>query len=94
MTKLREKTQGQVKQMVGQMIRDDKLVREGKEQLRKADGEQTAENSDQGIVRDQKGEEQPKDKERAQTAHKSGPDKSVSREATHDPKARKGPLLD
>jgi hypothetical protein len=42
--------------------------------------------SDQGIVRNQRGEEQPADKDRAQTAHKSDPKKSVSREATRDPK--------
>lgn len=42
--------------------------------------------SDQGIVKNTKGEEQPADKERAQTAHQSEPDKSVSREATRDPK--------
>jgi hypothetical protein len=42
--------------------------------------------SDQGIVRDQRGEEQPTDKHRAQTAHKTDPKKSVSREATRDPK--------
>ncbi len=42
--------------------------------------------SDQGIVRDQRGEEQPADKDRAQTAHKSDDrKKSVSREATRDP---------
>ncbi len=42
--------------------------------------------SDQGIVRNQRGEEQPADKDRAQTAQKSDPKKSVSREATRDPK--------
>ena len=42
--------------------------------------------SDQGIVKDTRGEEQPADKKRAQTAHQSEPDKSVSREATRDPK--------
>jgi hypothetical protein len=42
--------------------------------------------SDQGIVRDQKGEEQPADKDRAQTVHEADPKKSVSREATRDPK--------
>ena len=42
--------------------------------------------SDQGIVRNQRGEEQPADKDRAQTAHKSDPKKSISREATRDPK--------
>lgn len=43
--------------------------------------------SDQGIVKNDKAEDQPKDKERAQTVHKAEPDKSVSREATRDPKA-------
>jgi hypothetical protein len=45
-------------------------------------------NSSQGIVMDKKGQEQPADKERAQTVHKTDPkDKgSVSREATRDPK--------
>ena len=37
MAKLQEKAQGQVKQMVGQMIGDDQLEREGREQLRRAD---------------------------------------------------------
>lgn len=39
--------------------------------------------SDHGIAR-HKAEEQPKDKQRAQTAHRSDPDKSVSREETRD----------
>ena len=42
--------------------------------------------SDQGIVKNQRGEEQPADKERAQAAHKTDPQKSVSREATRDPR--------
>jgi hypothetical protein len=42
--------------------------------------------SDHGIVRNERGEEQPTDKDRAQAAHKSDPEKSVSREATRDPK--------
>ncbi|MBV9566083.1 MAG: hypothetical protein JOY90_37380 [Bradyrhizobium sp.] len=42
--------------------------------------------SDQGIARDQKGEEQPTDKDRAQRVHKADPKTSVSREATRDPK--------
>jgi hypothetical protein len=42
--------------------------------------------SHQGIVRDQKGEDQPRDKTRAQTVHKADPGNSVSREATRDPK--------
>lgn len=42
--------------------------------------------SDQGIARTNRGEEQPTDKKRAQTVHHTDPDKSVSREATRDPK--------
>ncbi|MCK1709234.1 MULTISPECIES: hypothetical protein [unclassified Bradyrhizobium] len=42
--------------------------------------------SDQGIVRDKRGEQQPRDKQRAQSVHKSGPKGSPSREATRDPK--------
>jgi hypothetical protein len=40
--------------------------------------------SDHGIVKDKKAEDQPKDKQRAQTVHSTEPDKSVSREATRD----------
>jgi hypothetical protein len=43
--------------------------------------------SDHGIVKDKKGEEQPKDKQRAQTVHGNDLSKSVSREATRDPKS-------
>jgi len=43
-------------------------------------------NSHQGIVRDKRGEEQPLDKQRAQTVHKTNPKGSPSREATRDPK--------
>jgi hypothetical protein len=42
--------------------------------------------SDQGIVRDNRGEEQPVDKQRAQTAHKTDSKHSVTKEATRDPK--------
>jgi hypothetical protein len=42
--------------------------------------------SDHGIVKNEKAEDQPDNKERARTAHRSDPDKSVSREATRDPK--------
>jgi uncharacterized protein YjbJ (UPF0337 family) len=37
MTKVREKAQGRTKQIVGQMVGDELLVEEGKEQERKAD---------------------------------------------------------
>ncbi|WP_339027985.1 hypothetical protein WI604_24135 [Bradyrhizobium symbiodeficiens] len=53
-------------------------------------------NSDHGIVRDKRAEEQPRDKQRAQSAHttdtpntdpqKTGSSGSPSREATRDPK--------
>ncbi|WP_262047461.1 hypothetical protein [Bradyrhizobium sp. Bra78] len=47
-------------------------------------------NSHQGIAKDQRGEEQPRDKQRAQTVHKTDPQASrngsPSREATRDPK--------
>jgi hypothetical protein len=39
MTKLREKAQARTMQMVGEMIGDDQLVREGKERQRKAEQE-------------------------------------------------------
>jgi hypothetical protein len=42
-------------------------------------------NSHQGIVRDKRGEEQPRDKQRAQQVHKSESPGSPSREATRDP---------
>jgi hypothetical protein len=42
--------------------------------------------SDQGIVKNQRGEEQPADKERAQTAHKTDPKRPASPEATRDPR--------
>jgi hypothetical protein len=42
--------------------------------------------SNHGIVKDKKGQEQPVDKQRARTAHTTGPDGSVTREATCDQK--------
>jgi len=42
--------------------------------------------SNQGIVRDRRGEEQPADKERAEAKHQSDSPRAVSREATRDPK--------
>jgi hypothetical protein len=42
--------------------------------------------SNHGMVRDEKGQEQPADKSRAQSAQKSDPRKSATREATRDPK--------
>jgi len=42
--------------------------------------------SDHGIVKDKRAEEQPRDKQRAQSVHKAEPKGSPSREATRDPK--------
>jgi len=42
--------------------------------------------SDHGIVKDKRAEEQPRDKQRAQTVHKTDQKDSASREATRDPK--------
>ncbi|EJN09933.1 hypothetical protein PMI42_06495 [Bradyrhizobium sp. YR681] len=42
--------------------------------------------SDHGIVRDKRAEDQPRDKQRAQTVHKTDQKGSPSREATRDPK--------
>jgi hypothetical protein len=42
--------------------------------------------SDHGIVKDKRAEDQPRDKQRAQTAHKTDAKGSPSREATRDPK--------
>lgn len=42
--------------------------------------------SDHGIVKDKRAEDQPRDAQRAQTAHKTHSRGSPSREATRDPK--------
>ena len=42
--------------------------------------------SNHGMVKDEKGQEQPTDKARAHSAHRSDPRKSATREATRDPK--------
>ncbi|MCA6117226.1 hypothetical protein J6524_20460 [Bradyrhizobium sp. WSM 1738] len=70
MSKFHEKAEAQTKQIIGQMLGDELLVREGKEQQRQASeapspGGKDGDN-DQGIVRDERGQEQPRDKERAQ----------------------------
>jgi hypothetical protein len=72
MSKFHEKVEAQTKQIIGQMLGDELLVREGKEQHRQATGPEPTDSSssngshDQGIVRDERGQEQPRDKERAQ----------------------------
>jgi hypothetical protein len=46
MTRLREKAQGHTKQVIGQMIGDDRLVVEGQQQIRDAEGERAERHSD------------------------------------------------
>lgn len=42
--------------------------------------------SGHGMTKDEQGQEEPTDKARAQTAPRTHPDKSATREATRDPK--------
>jgi hypothetical protein len=67
MSKFQERAEAQTKQIIGQMLGDELLVQEGKEQQREAtESEPSTGGNDQGIVRDERGQEQPRDKERAQ----------------------------
>ncbi len=43
MSRLQKKAEGRTKQIVGQMIGDDKLVQEGKEEVRLAESEDAGE---------------------------------------------------
>jgi uncharacterized protein YjbJ (UPF0337 family) len=59
MNKIREKAQGRTKQIVGQMVGDELLVQEGKEQEREADehdeGDEDREPSDDRHERPRRG---------------------------------------
>jgi hypothetical protein len=67
MTKFHDRAEAQTRQIIGQMLGDEKLVEEGKRQQREAtEPESSDDGHDQGIVRDERGQEQPRDKERAQ----------------------------
>jgi hypothetical protein len=77
MSKFQQKAEAQTKQIIGQMLGDQLLVEEGKAQQRQAadlgstgerydDDRHHDDRHDQGIVRDERGQEQPRDKERAQ----------------------------
>ena len=67
MTRFHDRAEAQTRQIIGQMLGDDRLVEEGKKQLREAGEPASPDNGhDQGIVRDERGQEQPRDKERAQ----------------------------
>ena len=86
MSKFQQKAEARTKQIIGQMLGDELLVEEGKAQQREATepgrGHQDEGGRDQGIVRDARGQEQPRDKERAQR---------VSREDRGgDPPGKKG----
>jgi uncharacterized protein YjbJ (UPF0337 family) len=49
MTRLHDKAQGRTKQIVGQMIGDDKLVLEGKDEERKAEKAEAKEARDRPV---------------------------------------------
>jgi uncharacterized protein YjbJ (UPF0337 family) len=71
MSKFHERAEAQTKQIIGQMLGDELLVQEGKDQQREATEPESPakvkdKGKDQGIVRDERGQEQPRDKERAQ----------------------------
>lgn len=92
MSKFREKAEAQTEAIIGQMLGDELLVKEGQERSRKAteteagsdeqradgkrdfkpdlergrSGPPRRDGQDQGIVRDGRGQEQPRDKARAQ----------------------------
>ena len=62
-----DRAETQTKQIIGQMLGDELLVQEGKKQQNEATEPGSSDSGhDQGIVRDECGQEQPRDKERAQ----------------------------
>lgn len=81
MSKFQQKAEAQTKQIIGQMLGDQLLVEEGKEQERQAT-EPGRDRHDQGIFRDERGQEQPRDKERAQ--HVSKMDRDGDRQGKKD----------
>jgi uncharacterized protein YjbJ (UPF0337 family) len=85
MTKLQEKAQAQVKQAVGQIVGDDKLVVEGKQQQRNA--ERTSDPSDHSKT---EAKEEQKDKSRHSASSVNKPTSEQSSDAT----GRKGPVLE
>jgi uncharacterized protein YjbJ (UPF0337 family) len=54
MTRLHDKAQGHTKQIIGQMIGDDKLALEGKEDVREADKTEKTEDADDRPAGDDK----------------------------------------
>ena len=64
MTGFHDRAETQTRQIIGQMLGNELLVQGGKKQHREATEPEPSD--DQGIVRDERGQEQPRDKERAQ----------------------------
>lgn len=73
MTRFHDRAEAQTRQIIGYMLGDEKLVEEGKKQLLEAtEPGSSGGGHDQGIVRDERGQEQPRDKERAQRVSGGG----------------------
>lgn len=83
MGKFQEKAQAQVKKMVGQMIRDEKLFAEGKEQQQRAENPHGRKSRETKQV--QAGPKDPKRKGKAP---------SSSRKKSDVPTKRRGPVLE
>jgi hypothetical protein len=67
MTGFHDRAEAQTKQIIGQMVGNKLLVQDGKKQPRETTEPEPSDGGhDQGIVRDERGQEQPRDKERAQ----------------------------
>ena len=97
MSKFQQKAEAQTKQIIGQMLGDELLVEEAREQQRRATEPESAadrhddDRHDQGIVLDERGQEQPRDKERAQRVSRvdrggDPPGKKGKKEAAAAPK--------
>ena len=67
MSGFHDRAEAQTRQVIGQMVGNEPLVQGGKKQHREATEPEPSDGGhDQGIVRDERGQEQPRDKERAQ----------------------------
>lgn len=65
MSRFHEKAEGHTKQIIGQMIGDERLVIEGKQQVDALASGDAEQHSDHEIVKNEKSEKQPKDMARA-----------------------------
>ena len=65
MSRFHEKAEGHTKQIIGQMIGDEQLVIEGRQQVDALGSGDAEQHSDHEIVKDEKPEKQPKDMARA-----------------------------